>query len=563
MENLENLNSILPFLPLVLQQSSPCPSLSWPNQIIEALKSLSKGPDLSRVESGEVLFLAISDLRNSIGLSSFEINSFAEQGYSLFFDELMSRVESKKWFGEVVPALATLLLNLPCLLEKHYKNAEEISHGRKQGYPRINTGLRLLRSQESGIVVLSQELIAALLACSFFCLFPTFDRGAKHLPDINFDHLFASLHPSYKPNQEHKIRCLIHYFERISSCMPIHCVSFERKVIPLESRPFCVSYPEADFWSKSTISLCHLEVLTSGLIEQQTREALEVDFANKYIGGGAIGRGCVQEEIRFMINPELIVGMLFLPCMDDNEAIEIVGVERFSNYTGYGSTFRFSGDYLDEKLIDCMGRRKTRIIAIDALYRPGMRQYRVKYLLRDINKAWCGFFDQIKYQNYQKALQEDEFCRDRLHCDNQASSNKPSTCDGLHGGEEEAHVIGNCREEQSNQDLEVRDDIGIATGNWGCGAFGGDPEMKAITQWLAASQALRPFISYYTFGEKPLQSFEQVSRWILSHGWTVGELWNMLVEYSTQRVNGEIHIGFFSWLLPLLPSPLEQSVVST
>lgn len=42
----------------------------------------------------------------------------------------------------------------------------------------------------------------------------------------------------------------------------------------------------------------------------------------------------VQEEIRFMINPELIIGMLFLPSMDVNEAIEIVGTERFSNYTG-------------------------------------------------------------------------------------------------------------------------------------------------------------------------------------------------------------------------------------
>ena len=42
----------------------------------------------------------------------------------------------------------------------------------------------------------------------------------------------------------------------------------------------------------------------------------------------------VQEEIRFMINPELIVGMLFMASMDDNEAIEIVGAERFSQYMG-------------------------------------------------------------------------------------------------------------------------------------------------------------------------------------------------------------------------------------
>lgn len=31
-------------------------------------------------------------------------------------------------------------------------------------------------------------------------------------------------------------------------------------------------------------------------------------------------------------------------------------------------------------------------------------------------------------------------------------------------------------------------DVGIATGNWGCGAFGGDPQVKTVIQWLAASQ---------------------------------------------------------------------------
>lgn len=37
-----------------------------------------------------------------------------------------------------------------------------------------------------------------------------------------------------------------------------------------------------------------LKVQNSGLIEDQSGEALEVDFANKYIGGGALNRGCVQ-----------------------------------------------------------------------------------------------------------------------------------------------------------------------------------------------------------------------------------------------------------------------------
>ena len=38
---------------------------------------------------------------------------------------------------------------------------------------------------------------------------------------------------------------------------------------------------------------------------------LEVDFANAFVGGGALSQGCVQEEIRFVICPELIIARLF------------------------------------------------------------------------------------------------------------------------------------------------------------------------------------------------------------------------------------------------------------
>jgi len=39
----------------------------------------------------------------------------------------------------------------------------------------------------------------------------------------------------------------------------------------------------------------------------------------------------------------------------------------------------------------------------------------------------------------------------------------------------------------------------VATGNWGCGAFGGDVEVKSVLQWLAASVSGRP-MRYYSFG---------------------------------------------------------------
>ncbi|KAL4272431.1 hypothetical protein GQ457_13G013430 [Hibiscus cannabinus] len=498
MEDRAELDSILPHLPLGVGSSR---RLLWPSKVVEALEAMSKGPDHSRVNCGEVLSIAISDIRASLSLAD-PLAPSAPQGYALFFDELMSRADSTNWFAQDVPKLANLLLRLPFLIDVHYQNAQTYGYG-----------LRILGQQESGVVLLSQELIGALLACSLFCLFPTCNRGLRHLPTINFDQLFASLYDSYSENQENKLRCIVHYFRRICLQMPTGSVSFERKLLSLGHHPLqsCVSYPDARFWTESTIPLCPFQVHSSGLIEDHAIGTLEVDFANKYLGGGALNRGCVQEEIRFMINPELIAGMLFLPSMADNESIEIIGAERFSDYTGYASSFRFAGDYVDKRSVDFLGRRNTRIVAIDALCSPRMKQYKLKYLLRETNKAFCGFLDQSKYSQYMRLFK----IMNTVQL-NETSSLLVETHDEGSRTEE----LGKS-DEKCGQLKDPENYIGIATGNWGCGAFGGDPELKTIIQWLAASQALRPFISYYTFGLEALQSLDQVSQWIISQKWNV------------------------------------------
>ncbi|XP_051123031.1 poly(ADP-ribose) glycohydrolase 1-like isoform X2 [Andrographis paniculata] len=543
MDEREDFQSIMPFLPLFLRSSS----LFWQPAVAEFLKCLAKGPLHSKVNSGESFAAAISDMRKEFRLSP--LHPSASLGFSRFFDSLMKADASERWFADVVPGLADLLLKLPVLLENHYRNGS-ICNGKE-------TGLRLLESQQSGIVVMSQELIAALLACAFFCLYPTRNRGSQHLQPINFDHLFLSLYEHDKVHQEHKIKCILHYFERICSDMPTGNVSFERKVLPFKNCQSNIVYPGTDFWSNSTKSLCQLEVHNSGLIEDHCSEALEVDFANKYLGGGALGQGCVQEEIRFMINPELIIGILFSPAMEDNEAIEVVGAERFSNYSGYAASFRFCGDYVDEKSFDTMGRRKTRIVAIDALIHPGKRQYKSECLLRESNKAFCGFFNQQKANLLMKG---EDFGpkHDMIIEEGPSTSGHNILTEDLSDSIQGYKRTTSCDtvEKKGNKvdqySIYEDDGIGVATGNWGCGAFGGDPEVKVVIQWLAASQALRPFMLYYTFGLSSLQKLEEVAQWILSQGWTVGELWNILVEYSTQRFKGETTLGLFNWLLPSL-----------
>ena len=52
---------------------------------------------------------------------------------------------------------------------------------------------------------------------------------------------------------------------------------------------------------------------------------LKVDFANKFVGGSVLRTGCVQEEIRFLICPEMLVSRLFTEVLDDNECLIMTG----------------------------------------------------------------------------------------------------------------------------------------------------------------------------------------------------------------------------------------------
>lgn len=68
----------------------------------------------------------------------------------------MSRMDARVWFGEIVPTLARLLLQLPSLLEAHYQKSDEV-------FGKEKAGLRVLGSQEAGIVFLSQVALILTL----------------------------------------------------------------------------------------------------------------------------------------------------------------------------------------------------------------------------------------------------------------------------------------------------------------------------------------------------------------------------------------------------------------
>lgn len=84
MEKREDLETILPYLPLKIQDSS----LSWPSpHLVEVLEAMAKGPSHSHVDSGQTLSDSISVMRRALSLTSY-LSSSALQGYTLFFDEV-------------------------------------------------------------------------------------------------------------------------------------------------------------------------------------------------------------------------------------------------------------------------------------------------------------------------------------------------------------------------------------------------------------------------------------------------------------------------------------------
>ncbi|KAH3711203.1 hypothetical protein DPMN_070705 [Dreissena polymorpha] len=164
------------------------------------------------------------------------------------------------------------------------------------------TPIPLLKKDTNMSVTLSQQQIGCLLANAFFCTFPRRNFSKRSC----------------------ELRCILHYFYRCFKRMPLGTVTFTRQ---------CVK--DLPKWGEEKTTLRGRHVSSKDTTEDDGKGLLQVDFANMFLGGGGLGNGCVQEEIRFLICPEMIVSILFTECLDKNECLIMTGCERFSDYTGY------------------------------------------------------------------------------------------------------------------------------------------------------------------------------------------------------------------------------------
>jgi len=79
--------------------------------------------------------------------------------------------------------------------------------------------------------------------------------------------------------------------------------------------------------------------------------------------------------------------------MEEHESVVIIGCERFANYTGYSSSFKFSGAHRDPTPVDpVLNRLQTVLVAVDAVaFRHKLLQYKREVILREVLKAYAGF----------------------------------------------------------------------------------------------------------------------------------------------------------------------------
>lgn len=64
----------------------------------------------------------------------------------------------------------------------------------------------------------------------------------------------------------------------------------------------------------------------------------------------------------------------------------------------------------------------------------------------------------------------------------------------------------------------------VATGNWGCGVFKGDVQLKSLLQLIAATETGRD-LAYFTFGEVELRdTIASIHKFLVDNDVTVGKL---------------------------------------
>ncbi|OBT63204.1 hypothetical protein VE03_07750 [Pseudogymnoascus sp. 23342-1-I1] len=291
-------------------------------------------------------------------------------------------------------------------------------------------------------VKLSRRQTACLVVHQFLCTLttPTWQDG------------FQDFHVWYNSDQPHAgavnayLTALFTYFDRLTNKNSYSPLAADMGIWPISY----TLHTNEDPLPSVRENLLPLEVLELSAASTAPEvlglpDGASVISANKFVGFGRTG---TQEETHVGASPECCPVVLVTPPLDDSQTLVVVGPEAMIDIAGYGRDARCAAVLLPSggAIIHRLKWAKRTMLFMDALEldvadrRNGLPDLLPGNVQRELRKAYIGF---------------------------------RSSCTAHEGSPGDPYSV-------------------IYTGFWGCGTFGGNPVIKALIQWCAASLAGSP-----------------------------------------------------------------------
>jgi Poly (ADP-ribose) glycohydrolase (PARG) len=343
--------------------------------------------------------------------------------------------------------------------------------------PRLTAGV-------ASHITFSRSQAASIVAHMMLCTLTNQKTGPKqqHWNDwwANFGPWF---HRHTQPTETY-MTALFHYINEINDSPP-YMLSAPIQFTRLVHNPL-------NDWHTDHSLFKVVEMLQQDpqLVALEERGVVELSFANKDVGFGISG---TQEERLMGLSPELCLAMLLSPRLADNEGLLIEGAMPAGICSGFGRGVEWVGYLPDTKIRTDWQQRA--VLVLDAL---------------ELDE------DQIDKENVDDATSTVPF--PDLH---------PKAMDR----ELNKLFCG----------LSAISGRKLLTGHWGCGAFGGHREVKALLQMIAAARA-NVQLAFYEVPEAgaadpPVATFSQqlpeFSENLQRHGISNGVLYQSLRDLRT------------------------------
>ena len=390
---------------------------------------------------------------------------------------------SSKFFTSTWPRLVGLALELPSLFPSH--------------------SIPPLKSDETSQIILSRRQAACLVVHQFLCSLPAHPWQTESF--VNLSLWYSAGEAMHQGAVQAYLAALFTYFEAITASEPEggilhHSVEhwpiiLTLMVMPDDQSHFFLSNVPA---SLSRLAVVQLPNQSTDIESLGLPDGACVISANKSVGFGATG---TQEELHVGISPEAYPVTLLAPPLKDRQVLTCQGAEAMVTTKGHGR-----GASLDEIL---HGRPI-----------PSSADWRNRVML---------FMD---------ALELDLVESGHPHSGESIPDLMPAC---LHRELVKAytafcsHCCRNVRKPYSF----------VTTGLWGCGAFGGNRQVKAIIQWTAASMANVPELRYVLAGPEQKGFGDELRRFVglvterTRRELEPQKLFDVLVRLGTEIQNGK------------------------